>query len=105
MVRVYSSPNAGMVHLAKHLLENNGIECVVRGEHLAAAAGGIAPIDAWIELWIVDEIHAHAAVDLIGELIEDESDSEDDPWICPDCIEWRDGTYSHCWKCGAERVD
>ncbi len=94
-----------MVHLAKHLLESDGIECVVRGEHLAAAAGGVAPIDAWVELWILHDIRVHEALTLIDQMLEEDSEVASDPWICPDCIEWRDGQYSHCWKCGAERVD
>jgi hypothetical protein len=92
-----------MVHLAKHLLERDGIECLVRGEHLAAAAGGVAPIDAWVELWVVHDIRVHEAMGLISEMLE-ESDDADDAWICPLCIEWREGQYSHCWQCGAERL-
>lgn len=105
MVRVYSSPNEGMVHLAKHLLEGDGIECIVRGEHLAAAVGGVAPIDAWVELWVLDDEKAGDALELIGDMIDDDSTGDEDRWICPDCIEWREGPYSHCWKCGAERID
>jgi len=103
MERVFSSPNIGMVHLAQHALETAGIECVTRGEHLAAAAGGIAPIDAWGELWILNVAEVDKARTLIDELLE-ESDEMEDPWMCPDCIERRDGQFSHCWKCGAERV-
>ncbi len=92
-----------MVHLAKHMLENEDIECVVRGEYLAASFGAGAGVDAWVELWIVNEYQSEAARSLIEELLEEE-DAVDDQWICPDCIEWRDGPFSHCWKCGAERV-
>lgn len=103
MERVYSSPNLGMVHLAKHALDAAGIDCIIRGEHLITAAGGVAPIDAWGELWIVDPEEADAAWMLIDELVDD-SNEADDPWMCPDCIEMREGPFTHCWKCGAERV-
>lgn len=92
------------MHLAKHLLEHDDIDCLVRGEHLAAAAGGVAPIDAWVELWVLNEADADEAQAVITQMITDDSDETDEAWICPMCIEWREGQYSHCWKCGAERL-
>lgn len=102
MTLVYTSANGSLVHLAKNVLENSGIECHIRGEHLATAIGGIAPIDAWLELW-VDELYAVTARDIIDELMAT-PETEDEAWICPDCIEWREAPFSHCWKCGAERL-
>lgn len=103
MVRVYSSPNAEMVHLVKTALKNEDIDCVVRGEHAAAVVGGGSGIDAWVELWVLSEYQAEEARTLVEQMLQ-EADDVDDPWICPDCIEWREGQFSHCWKCGAERI-
>jgi hypothetical protein len=104
MQRIYSAPDSTLVHLAKHVLENEGIECVVTGEHLASAAGGVAPVDAWLELWVVNPYQAEAARDLVERMRRAEGTREAERWLCPDCIEWREGQFSHCWKCGAERI-
>ena len=92
-----------MVHLARHQLEEDGIECVVRGEDLVSAFGG-GWASVWVELWLLDETQSDAALAVIDRMLDDD-DGDAEPWICPDCIEWRDGAYSHCWKCGAERLD
>lgn len=100
---VYTSPNSSMVYLAKNLLEHHGIESFVKGEHLAAAAGGVAPIDAWLELWVVSEYQVWEA----REILEEGMESSDDPhetWMCPDCLEINEAPFSHCWKCGTERL-
>jgi hypothetical protein len=57
MQKVYSSPNLTMIYHFKNILETHGIESMVTGEHLTFAAGGVAPIDAWIDLWILMKIN------------------------------------------------
>ena len=54
MRKVYSSPKTNLVHFAKSVLEANNIESVILREQLAGVVGGIAPLDAWPELWVHD---------------------------------------------------
>ena len=44
-----------MLSLFKNELEAQGIECVLRGEHLLGGVGELPPIECWPELWVVDE--------------------------------------------------
>ena len=55
MRKVYSSQDVNLVHFAKSVLEANKIESVILREQLAGVVGGIAPLDAWPELWVMDD--------------------------------------------------
>lgn len=103
MQRIYSHPNAAMVHHAKNVLENHGIAAVVQGEHLAAAAGGVAPVDAWIELWVTDDDRAREAAQIIREATDESAVESAPPWTCASCGEEIEGQFSACWNCGAPR--
>lgn len=105
MVKIYTSPSLEWISLVKHALENEDIESVVLGQHRAAAAGGIAPTDAWLELWVLNPYESERARDLVQQVLDQtEDDEEQEQWLCPDCIEWREGQFTNCWKCGAERL-
>jgi hypothetical protein len=100
MYRVYTAPELGMVHLARNLLRSNGIDCVVRGEHLGMAVGGVAPIDTWPEVW-VPSVDAEAARALIDAEMSDVPDSGEE-WECDVCGEHVAAHFGLCWSCGTE---
>ena len=102
MQRVYTSPDATIVHHAKNVLANQGIEGIVRGEHLASAAGGVAPIDAWIELWILDEDRLVEAREILEQALT-ETKVTGEPWHCPNCEERIEAQFTECWKCSTAR--
>ena len=54
MRKVYSSPDPNLVCYVKSILDDYKIECVILREQLAGAVGGIAPVDAWVEIWVLD---------------------------------------------------
>lgn len=103
MQRVYSHQNPAMVYHAKNLLENRGIEAIIKGEHLAAATGGIAPTDAWVELWVVEEGQVEEALRIVEDALDESEVAEAPPWTCPNCGEEVEGQFAVCWKCGQER--
>ena len=92
-----------MVHLVKNELENCGIEAVIRGEHTAAVFGGGAGIEAWNELWVVDESRMKEAAGVIQQVIERPAKQEGDPWTCTNCGEEVEPPLDVCWNCGNER--
>ncbi len=106
MQRIYSHVNPAMVHHVKNVLDNHGIESEVRGEHLVGAIGGIAPIDAWVELWLVDESRLQEAERIVEDLLVDTdveaTGEESEPWTCPNCGEEVDAQFAVCWNCGSE---
>ena len=102
MHKVYSHFNPAMVQLVKNELEHRGIEAVVQGEHLAAVVGGGASAEAWHELWVLDEERLSEAAEIVGEVIEDDTEETAEPWTCPRCGEEVEGTFAVCWNCGHE---
>ena len=87
-----------MVSQVKAAVEQVGIECVLRNEYAGGAMGELAPIDAWVELWVVrdrDFDGAKAVVDKL-QMSVDEPD-----WSCPACHKANPATFETCWSCGA----
>lgn len=104
MQRVYSHQNPALVHHVKHLLEHEGIPATIRGEHLAAAVGGVAPLDAWVELWVTDEARLPEAMRIVASVVDEErAGDEAAEWTCPNCGETVEAPLAVCWNCGTER--
>ena len=101
MRKVYSSPKTNLVHFAKSVLEANNIESVILREQLAGVVGGIAPLDAWLELWIHDDERLDEALQLIESSME-KSEIPDIPWQCQNCGEEIEAQFTQCWKCDTE---
>ena len=60
----------------------------------------IAPGETWIELWIVNDEQASAAMRRIQE-IEHQPDEEE--WDCHHCKEPNPATFELCWQCQTQR--
>lgn len=105
MKRVYSHPDLTIVQLVKHQLDNHGIEAVIRGEYAAAVAGGGAGLEAWNELWIVDDSRDGEAAEVIQRMFEEPAVQEGEPWTCPGCGEEVEATFELCWNCQAVRPE
>ena len=103
MRKVYSSPYQNLVHCAKSILDDYKIECVILREQLASAVGGIAPVDAWAEIWVLDSgQQSEALVILERSLTLNETGQK--PWQCPKCGELVEAQFTQCWNCDTERV-
>ena len=62
MKRVYSSFNQTAVYHARNLLENAGIEVLVKNAILSSAMGELPPAECQAEVWVLndaDERRAH----------------------------------------------
>jgi len=97
---VYTHPSPLIVAQARHALERLAIPCVVRNEYAAGAAGELAPIDTWPELWVTrsrDAARARKAIARAQAAIE-EAD-----WSCPRCGSESPDTFEFCWQCGQAR--
>lgn len=99
MRQVHSSPNVALINHYRSVLEESGIPCVVRGEYLASAVGEIPPIEAWAELWVVDESRFDDAARLIADL--ETAPRNGAAWVCAECGEEHDTAFAACWKCGS----
>lgn len=103
MKRVYTAPNASMVHILKDMLEERGINSRVHGEGLLGAAGELAPVDTWVELHVIEDRDEAVATRLIKEFLEAEDKLGNEPWQCPRCGEDIGAQFGVCWKCGHSR--
>lgn len=99
MRQLHSSLNVALVNHYRSVLEESGIPCVVRGEYLTVAVGEIPPIEAWAELWVVDESRFDDAARFIAGLEAAPRDGA--AWVCAECGEDNDAAFAACWNCGS----
>ena len=101
MKLVYTHPNLVLVAQTQSLIEFAGIECVVRNEYASGAIGELAPIDAWPELWVINDEDCDRAESLIEESHASTQEAE---WKCAKCGNLNPATFDLCWHCGGERL-
>ncbi|TXS89539.1 DUF2007 domain-containing protein [Parahaliea maris] len=97
MKQVYAHPQLMMVSQMRSLLDQAGIASQIRNEYAAGAAGELAPIDTWPELWVERDADTPRAKDLIAELLT----RQDQPdWHCKHCGNDSPASFDFCWQCG-----
>lgn len=97
MERVYSSQNTMLVDNLKNALEAEEIECIVKNRQLSGAAGEVPPIEAWLELWVLDDENVERARSLVAEAADGAAPLP--LWRCEKCGEEIPGELGACWKC------
>ncbi len=103
MKRVYSEPSPIFIYQIKDLLEEKGIQSIIKNEHLSGGVGELPPTEVWPELWVVnkeDNSPAERIVDGFMESIKASPRS----WECPACGEEIEGQFNICWSCGQENT-
>ena len=99
MKLAYTTQDLAMLTHLKNVLEEQGIECVLRGQHLLGGVGELPPIECWPELWVVDEERQPEALSHIKALLSPPG-IDDNPWACGECGEQSPAIFSECWQCG-----
>jgi hypothetical protein len=94
--RVYSSFNQTAVYHARNLLENAGIEVLVKNAILSSAMGELPPAECQAELWVDDQDLARAEEILAVQTVPGPD------WTCA-CGETLGAQFTQCWRCGAYR--
>ena len=102
MKKVYVADNLVDAGLIKGLLENQGVECLVKNQSLAGALGELPPLECWPEIWVADESDYARAEEIISAIQAPLETSS--AWLC-DCGELIEGQFSSCWNCKQERAD
>ncbi|KHD11952.1 hypothetical protein PN36_08290 [Candidatus Thiomargarita nelsonii] len=102
MKKIYTSPNRLMVFHIKNILESYHIDCLIKNEFLAGAAGELPPNECWPEIWINDEHKYDKALEILEKnILTDEVTLP--TWICTRCGEKLEGQFTACWRCGETR--
>ena len=98
MKKLTSAPTLVTIHHYKNLLAAEGIEAVIRNEHLGSILGEMPFADTWPQLWVLNDLEYDRAGQLISGAVRDESPADD--WRCPSCGEANEGQFAACWNCG-----
>jgi Putative prokaryotic signal transducing protein len=94
--RVFSSYNQTAVYHARNLLENAGIETLVRNAILSSAMGELPPAECQAELWVLDDSDERRANEILSQQVTGAD------WTCA-CGETLGAQFTQCWRCGAYR--
>lgn len=99
MKRVFSSFNQATVYHVRNLLQNEGIQAVVKNEFLSSAMGDLPPAECQAEVWVLHEKDFQAAETVLLVV----GSRQDLPsWKCA-CGETCEGQFTQCWRCGTFR--
>ncbi len=96
---VYTHENRFFVSNAKNIVSEAGIDTFLKNEYAAGAAGDLAPLDSWLELWVINDNDHQTALSLIESAFTKNSQS---PWTCILCNEKNEASFEICWSCRTE---
>jgi hypothetical protein len=85
----------------RDILQQEGIDCIVRNEQLFAGLGEIPFTECYPELWVVDEEVYPRAQSLLKQYMANDN-AENSFRNCPACGEEVEGQFNACWNCGRE---
>ncbi|MFT5162676.1 MAG: hypothetical protein ACI9FJ_001253 [Alteromonadaceae bacterium] len=99
-VCVFEAENAIEANVIKGLLTGEGIDVLLKGEHLSGAMGELPPTDLTIGVWIY-QIKLAAATPLIDDYVRCQKSTADSTsdWICTGCGESNSANFEICWQC------
>lgn len=95
MKKVFTHENRLIVFNMKNVLEEHGIECLIKNEFASGGVGDLAPFETWPELWVVDEVDVGKAQKIFAQL----NQSDESEWLCPRCGETNSASFKICWNC------
>ena len=90
-----------MTEHIKDILQEEGINCMIKNLNLAGALGEIPPIECWPEVWILEDEDYDRASGIVEDLLK-ESTKYRTSWVCH-CGEKIEGQFTNCWNCGTAR--
>lgn len=85
------------------LLEQEGVECLVKNKRLYSVVGEIPFIECLPELWVIDDEVLPRARLLLDGWLAQKDDWQEQAWTCPNCGERCGEQFELCWNCMAER--
>lgn len=97
MEKVFTHENSLIVFNVKNVLQDNGIECLIKNEYSGSGAGVLAPIETWPEIWVENKIQLAKAEKIIADTLTDLSPGSE--WICDECGENNANHFKICWNC------
>ena len=103
MKRLTAHESLAYIGHLKNVLEQSGIDCVIKNAQLSGGLGEIPFLECLPELWVLKDLDLDRAGELLAEL--EKPDEETPQWRCRKCNELIEGQFSVCWKCGTGSED
>ena len=95
--KIYSTLNTAEAHIIQFLLQNNGIDAVIKNEDMTPLFGMVAAKDAETQIWVPSDMQDEASA-----LIK-ESSAIDISHVtlvkCRRCGEMVCDRFDYCWNC------
>ena len=98
MQKVFTHENRLIVYNMKNLLEEQGIECLIKNEFAGGGVGDLAPFETWPELWVHKKDFNKAEKICLAV-----SQDSQETWLCHHCGESNDDSFQICWNCSEAR--
>ena len=98
MKRVARHESLAFLGHLRNLLEQSGIDCMIKNEQLSGGLGEIPFLECQPELWVLRDEQARSAEALLGEIQQAAASAP--AWTCSACGESNEGQFAACWACG-----
>jgi hypothetical protein len=102
MKLLYTHENRYLVHNIQNIIENSGIDIMLKNEFAAGAAGDLVPHETWLELWIMNDADYEQASQVLSDSFSLDTDAS---WNCTKCTEINDASFDYCWNCQHEHIE
>jgi len=100
MKLAYTHENIALVTNIQQLLEQAGIETVLKNEFSGSGRGELGVFDTWPEVWVVSDQEFPRA----EQIVESVSEAAQGPdWVCGHCGESNGPAFAVCWHCQSAR--
>ena len=106
LTKVYVAANAIDGHMLKGLLEQEGIQAIVRGDDVFPLQGGMLfKMETRPSVWVLNDERLARARELAGDFGRRTAWSEGPPatWTCC-CGETIEAQFTECWSCRRVRA-
>ena len=97
--KIYSAASLPDAHLIRNLLGEAGIEAHVLNENAQGGVGQLPVMEAYPQIWIVDEREMSRAREIIQAF--EHMPSIRSTVRCQQCAEDNPSNFQVCWNCGA----
>ncbi|MBC48069.1 MAG: DUF2007 domain-containing protein [Thiotrichales bacterium] len=99
MKLIYTHENRIMALNVRNVLMNHGFDVSLNNEFASSASGGLAPVDTWPELWLLNNDDFDRAKKVIDTITNEAVLAK---WQCKSCHEENDSSFDYCWQCHTE---
>jgi hypothetical protein len=100
MKRVWSGSSLHDTTHFKNLLEQAGIDCLMKNRELGGGLGDLPVLDCAPELWVLRDEDAPRADALLRESLQGAEQVNAPPWRCARCGERNEPQFAACFNCG-----